>query len=351
MLVPETGCALASPHGALLALESCNVDPLGRACGDEVHKTTAPRERAVTVPPTDEATTSRSTPRGVRNDARHHPGGGLWSPATRKSSRALREGLRAVASDLDGTLLGIDGLLSPRTVEAVRKLQQAGYRFILATARPVPDALNLARQLGTADPLICQNGAIVYSQELAGVISRNLLHWRVVRRVVEIVRDADSGATIAIDYPRQRLTDPNWGGPVGRLPAQAGLWHISPDLVDRRYAACVLVRSVNEALLQALNCISSITVTSSLSGLVEISRDGVHKGAALAWLCGELGFALDEVIAFGDMPNDTEMLRAVGIGVAMGNAERNVKDQADIVTESNAEDGVALVLEDLITAG
>jgi len=83
---------------------------------------------------------------------------------------------------------------------------------------------------------------------------------------------------------------------------------------------------------------------------VELSAVGVNKAAALAELCHELGFDAAEVIAFGDFPNDLPMLAWAGRSVAVANAHPDVIDEADEVTASNDEDGVAMVLETLAPA-
>ena len=80
-------------------------------------------------------------------------------------------------------------------------------------------------------------------------------------------------------------------------------------------------------------------------GLVEVSAPGVSKRSALEWIAEDIGVDASEVVAFGDMPNDVEMLRWAGLGVAMGNAEDGVKSVADEVTADNNSDGVAQVLE------
>jgi hydroxymethylpyrimidine pyrophosphatase-like HAD family hydrolase len=92
-----------------------------------------------------------------------------------------------------------------------------------------------------------------------------------------------------------------------------------------------------------------VTVTWSSSGsLLELSAPGVTKASTLELLCAELGVAQGEVVAFGDMPNDLAMLRWAGTSYAMSNAHRAVLEAADRVTLSNDEDGVAVVLEELL---
>ena len=81
---------------------------------------------------------------------------------------------------------------------------------------------------------------------------------------------------------------------------------------------------------------------------VEITGDGVHKAAALAVVCARLGIDRSEVVALGDNRNDTEMLRWAGRGVAMGNAAPAVVAEADEQGAHHMDDGVALVIEDVL---
>jgi hydroxymethylpyrimidine pyrophosphatase-like HAD family hydrolase len=80
-------------------------------------------------------------------------------------------------------------------------------------------------------------------------------------------------------------------------------------------------------------------------GLVEMSPRGVTKATGLAEVASRLSVSPDDVVAFGDMPNDLEMLRWAGHGVAMGNAHPALREIADEVTATNADDGLAVVLE------
>ena len=89
------------------------------------------------------------------------------------------------------------------------------------------------------------------------------------------------------------------------------------------------------------------TTWSSTGALVEISAADVTKASTLALLCDELGVAREEVVAFGDMPNDLAMLRWAGTSYAMANAHPSVLDLADRRAPSNEDDGVAAVLEEL----
>jgi Cof subfamily protein (haloacid dehalogenase superfamily) len=89
-------------------------------------------------------------------------------------------------------------------------------------------------------------------------------------------------------------------------------------------------------------------VTRTSSVLLEFLHPSVSKGAALQQVIQSLGLNAEQVIAFGDSHNDIELLQIAGTGVAMGNAEAEARDVADIVAPSNADDGVAKVLDDLM---
>jgi hydroxymethylpyrimidine pyrophosphatase-like HAD family hydrolase len=81
---------------------------------------------------------------------------------------------------------------------------------------------------------------------------------------------------------------------------------------------------------------------------MEISASGVSKAVALSRLADELGVPADEVVAFGDMPNDVPMLGWAGHAVAVANAHPDVLAAADEITASNDDDGVAQVIERLL---
>jgi hydroxymethylpyrimidine pyrophosphatase-like HAD family hydrolase len=96
---------------------------------------------------------------------------------------------------------------------------------------------------------------------------------------------------------------------------------------------------------------SDVTTTwSSSSALVEMSGAGVSKASTLGEVCDDLGVAAEEVLAFGDMPNDVAMLRWAGTSYAMGNAHPRAREAARHVAPRNDEDGVARVLTELLLA-
>ena len=261
---------------------------------------------------------------------------------------------RLVATDLDGTLLRSDRSVSPRTVEAIERVVAAGGQVVLVTGRPIRWLTRVYDHLGDQVTAICANGAVVYdpiedvvlradplAPELLGEVARRLrAEVPGINFAVEIAdgremrheagyrihRDEIPEAIRAVDAPEELLS-----APAVKLLARAGVQ--DPD------AFAAVVAGALQGLAEATH--------SSRSGLVEISAFGVTKAAGLAWFCARHGLTADDVVAFGDMPNDLPMLTWAGRSVAVANAHRNVLEIADEVTLANDEDGVAAYLEKL----
>jgi Cof subfamily protein (haloacid dehalogenase superfamily) len=265
---------------------------------------------------------------------------------------------RLVATDLDGTLLRADKSVSERTARVLDRISAEGRQVVLVTGRPIRWLQQVYEHLPTPVTAVCANGAVVYdpvedvvlrtdplAPDLLGEVARRL-RAKVpgVSFAVEVTDGREmwheAGYPIhwehghetirAVDAPEELLS-----APAVKLLARAGAQ--DPD------AFVKVVAGALEGLAEATH--------SSYSGLIEISAAGVTKAAGLAWLCSRDGVDSQEVIAFGDMPNDVPMLTWAGRAVAMANAHPAVLEIADEVTLSNEEDGVAAYLENLYPAG
>jgi Cof subfamily protein (haloacid dehalogenase superfamily) len=257
---------------------------------------------------------------------------------------------RLVATDLDSTLLDDDGRLSPHTQDVLRRVQEQGVRVVVVTARPLRWMDDLWAGVGGDRGVgIVSNGAITYD-----VADRRVLHHVGIDAaeglpIAEAIREAAPGVAFALEclgglrhetsYVEMHPTPP--GVPVGPL---AEIWdepavkvlvqHLTLDPDDFRAR---VVDAVGERA----------TPTWTVDHLMEISAVGVTKGGALAALCERLGVPADDVVAFGDMPNDIPMLTWAGTSYAVANAHPTVRDAADHVAPANTDDGVAAVLAGL----
>jgi HAD superfamily hydrolase (TIGR01484 family) len=257
-------------------------------------------------------------------------------------------GFRVVVSDLDGTLLDNNGAITQRTLAVVEEIKASGAKFIIATARPLRDAIHFARELSLCDPVICQNGAVVaFSPALNSILDNALLPVNTVQAVIGSLRTTYPNAVMAIDYPTFRIVDPNWPGPFGTSPSQATLWSLKGHELPRRRAASIMIRGAWSNPDEVWSSLG-VTATTSLNGLIEISRKGVDKAYALRKICRRLQVSPASIVAFGDMLNDRSMISYSGLGVAVANAPAEVRSAADLVAPTNNEDGVARILEDLL---
>jgi Cof subfamily protein (haloacid dehalogenase superfamily) len=257
--------------------------------------------------------------------------------------------VKLVATDLDGTIVRSDGTISQRTVAAIAAVEGAGAGFVMVTGRPKRWMHEIAQLTGHHGLAVCANGALLYDLHTERVVRSWLISSDAAREVVDALREALPGIAFAVErldlgfahepsyVPRWDSTDPRTQAPVEQL--------LSADVVK------LLARheelSSDELLAAARTAVGSAAelTHSSGDGLLEISAVGVSKASGLATVAAERGVAAEDVVAFGDMPNDLPMLAWAGLGVAVANAHPEVLAAADEVCPSNDDDGVAQVLD------
>nr|WSZ97317.1 Cof-type HAD-IIB family hydrolase [Streptomyces sp. NBC_00857] len=265
---------------------------------------------------------------------------------------------RLIATDLDGTLLHDDKSVSERTIAALAAAEKAGIEVFFVTGRPARWMDIVSDHVHGHGLAICANGAAVVDLRAGGELLKvRPLHRETALDVVRRLRDAAPGTTFAIElttgihyepaYPpfhqdpgatvatAEKLlheTDPNAAAPMVKLLAH------HPGLTPDGFLALARTAAGDR-----------VAVTrSSPTALLEISDLGVSKASTLALCCAERGISSDEVVAFGDMPNDLEMLTWAGTSYAMGNAHPDVLATASGRTAANNEDGVAVVIEQIL---
>jgi len=258
---------------------------------------------------------------------------------------------RLVASDLDGTLLKPDGTVDDRTRSAIAQAEAAGALVVFCTARPHRWMLPLARETGHHGVAICANGAVVYDLHSESVLEATPLEPAIAQELVALLRAEVPGGTWAVErtggFGHEPSYVPRWPVPDGTMV----------DVVDALVAQPVVKLMLRHDRLPADALVSvarelgghlaEFSHSNSADGLLEISAAGVSKASALARLCEHRGIDREQVIAFGDMPNDLPMLAWAGHAVAVANAHPDVIAAAHEVTASNDEAGVARVLERL----
>jgi hydroxymethylpyrimidine pyrophosphatase-like HAD family hydrolase len=257
-----------------------------------------------------------------------------------------------VASDVDGTLLGADDHPGPRLLAVLDRMRSAGVPLVLATGRPPRWILPVCDAIGERGLCVAANGAVLWHAATDEVLAAAEIGTDVLAEVIGRLRVALPGAGLAVErVPRPGVGEfccepdfehawPNADHVVVAPPELAALPAMKVLARQRGLASDVMAAAVRDGLGELVD----VTFSAS-GGLVECSARGVTKALGLAQAAAHLGVEREEVVAFGDMPNDLEMLRWAGHGVAMGNAHPELHAAADEVTARHDEDGVALVLE------
>jgi Cof subfamily protein (haloacid dehalogenase superfamily) len=265
--------------------------------------------------------------------------------------------VRLVASDLDGTLLGPDAELSPRTAAAIRDAHEAGIVVVAATGRSHVDARGRLVAADTVRWLVCSNGAVLYDREARTVVDRHDMDASTVPAAVDAIRAGFPEVRFAWESARGFGCEEGFlviapsrsGGGRGEVADRFGPPY--PDGVSKLMVAHPELR--RDALLAALRpfLVDGLVASASSVPFVDIAPPGVDKAFGVARLCERLGIHRDEVAALGDHINDVAMLRWAGRSVAMGDAHPEVLATAQEVTATCEEDGAAVWLEALLAGG
>lgn len=266
---------------------------------------------------------------------------------------------RLIISDIDGTFITSTGRVTQRLRGAIVRAVESGVNFGLATGRPHRWLLPVLEQLPLAPVCVCANGAVVYDPADDRVLHAFELAPAAMAEVVEVVERALDGVPHGYGVERvgSSALDPEEECFLITPEYNRDAWDsrfgvaVTADLISQP-AAKLLVRCASmtsaqmyERIAPAIDATVAHVTYSMDEGLIEISRPGVDKAAGARYLAERYGVAAEETIAFGDMPNDLELLRWAGTGVAMANASPVLHAAADLVARTNDEHGVAEVLE------
>lgn len=264
--------------------------------------------------------------------------------------------MRAIATDLDGTLLTPAGTINPVDAEALHAAHDRGVTVVIATGRP-SRWLEVLEPLASVDPIvIASNGAVVVR---GGTPTEHAwLSVETVAALLDDLADALPGALFALErgdlFGCEPAADARFESEPGTLlaPARQLLELMGPPLKvlvfhdrlgsDRLHAEAEPVIAGRATATHSL--------THNDFGLIELSAPGVTKAKALARVSAGLGIEASDVVAFGDMPNDAEMLSWAGRAFVMGNGHPDLLARFEVVA-SNADAGVGRTVNSLLGRG
>jgi len=262
--------------------------------------------------------------------------------------------VRLIVTDLDGTFLGSDGMPSQANCDAVFEAASVGVPTIFATGRPAR-WLQVLDRIQDAHPLvIASNGALVVDLVQRTVIDTFPLDIPTTTDVITDVQTALPGAAFAVEYVHGWGRDQLFPIAPDKVEAEV-IVHQPQDLLVRDEPIKLLIRSgmpTLDLMAQVAPIVEGrLNLTFSVvqsSGFVELSRPDVSKGSTLATLLDQWAIPPQDVAAFGDMPNDLDMLDLVGHPFVMGNGHEVLKQRGFPVCGHHDESAFATTVTELL---
>lgn len=266
-----------------------------------------------------------------------------------------------IALDLDGTALRPDNSVSEQTRRSIARAREKGVRIVIATGRICAEAREFAERLGADDLMVTSGGAALSSVREGKCTKRFSIEWESAVRAAAVVERIGMAAMIyagdrLIITPYDNIQFSKYKSNEGYLAARQVEPSVAEYIANERLPIDkIFVRSQDVNLLSRARAqlaqLDGVRVMSSAPDNIEVISPDADKGRALGLLCSEYGTDLSHAAAIGDSENDLEMLRAVALPIAMGNATEQVKALCARITATNAEDGVARAIDQLVCGG
>lgn len=239
---------------------------------------------------------------------------------------------KLLALDMDGTVLNEEQKISEENREAIAAAIDAGVTVMFSTGRGVQSVLPYVEQLKLQAPLVSVNGSEVWS-------APHQLHQRIILPTDIIGRLHEMAVKSGSWY---------WAYAVEGL-FNRDQW--AENIEQNTWLKFGFYEENSELLAQIRKEVTSwdlFEITNSNINNIELNPKGISKASGMIEVCKLQGIEMSEVIAMGDSMNDLTMIRAAGLGVAMGNAQDELKANADLVTVTNNEHGVAKIIHEYI---
>ncbi|WP_078552940.1 Cof-type HAD-IIB family hydrolase [Bacillus alkalicellulosilyticus] len=238
---------------------------------------------------------------------------------------------KLIALDMDGTLLNEHHQISSVNEQAIKEVRDKGVEVVICTGRSIVTAQDYINQLQLSSYFVTVNGSEIWHCE-EGLVEQTHLH--------------QDHVTFLCDMKSTYQTR-HWAVSVDKVYRN----ELPEEINDHKWLKFGFDfddQEIKNRMIEELEVTNLFEITNSSDTNIEINPMGVNKAKALEHVCELLGISMNEVIAMGDSVNDLAMIKAVGCGVAMGNAQAIVKESADYITDLNTEDGVAKAIQELV---
>ncbi len=261
--------------------------------------------------------------------------------------------IRLVLSDVDGTLVTMEKVLTDRAIEAVHSLHDAGIHFAVTSGRPPRGMFMLVEPLALRTPLAAFNGGLVVDPEMA-VVEQRVIPDDLVAPTIELL--GAHGLSVWVYRGADWLVRDVDGPHVAR---EAHTVQFSPTLVESYddvttgVAKIVGVSDDHDAVAAAATAAHDefgdhVSASRSQPYYLDVTHPQANKGGVVKFLSAKYGIPPEEIATIGDMPNDVLMFAHSGLSIAMGNSDREVQRAARRVTTSNDDEGFANAIDRFI---
>lgn len=264
--------------------------------------------------------------------------------------------IKALAFDLDGTLLNSEKKLPVGAKKVLRELYQKGMEILIVTGRPYSSTLPTLEDLDLPITAICYNGGKIVDTSIEDnkdkVLVNKILPKDVAKDLIDFVKRKDIEINLFQDdicYVRSldSYSTKIYVKNSGLIPILVDINKISPDNITKGVIIDNDENFLNDLKGQLKDLMGDRAyITFTQAQYLEVLNKDINKGKALTEVLASKGIKMEECMAFGDSENDLEMIQGVGHGVAMKNAIDDVKKLSKYVTEkTNDEDGIEIFLK------
>lgn len=270
--------------------------------------------------------------------------------------------IKLIATDLDGTLLAPDHVsITPRTMSALTKAHEMGVKIAISTGRTLALIKEVHDKIPFADYVIYSNGAAVYDCKKEETVYTQNVPVEKTQRIIELLekfsvyyniyaggniymkRTSDTSIFENADLPRDFL--------MHFLETALLTDDMNEEMQNKTAEQIIIYFASDEcrkAISELLDELGNLHTVSSFSDNIEIMSDSASKGLAVKAICDILGCTAENAMTFGDAWNDCSMLEFAEYSFAMANGDEKCKQSAKFITDSNAQDGVAKMIEKYI---
>ncbi|KGP72622.1 Cof-type HAD-IIB family hydrolase [Pontibacillus yanchengensis] len=245
----------------------------------------------------------------------------------------MHKDIKLIAIDMDGTLLNKHHEISEENQNAIHKAKEQGIHVVISTGRALSTCKDIITTLGESAYLVTINGGEIYDQDF-NLVERNILPMEDVQHLWELTN---------------RHNVAFWSSTVqGRFSSKFPFEKAVEEYDWIKYGFEIHDDELRETVMNEIKEKGTFEVTNSSLTNIEVNPIGINKATALRKVSKWLDLSMENVMAIGDSLNDIAMIHEAGYGVAMGNAQDVVKEEANWVTATNEEHGVAKAIEAIL---